>query len=157
MPQSYLPHFSCLLGDPWLISAQILGNLLVFYAYVVIPLTYVRAIRRHKAVRLHADMKAVYVWTAVFVFCCALTHAIAIVTLFWGGLWYWAQALLMILTGGVSLYTAIRVIPLIPKTLSQREVVVKEITTELSLIPEMEANKAKLADIFEKLDSIGGH
>ena len=154
----YLPHSSCLLGDSWMITAMLVGHLLTFYAYIAIPVVYWKAGKRYKSTH-HPLVKPLYRWLPAFVFCCALTHGLYILTLFWGGWWYLAAAAMVLLTGCVSAYTAWYVVPLVPKYLAVREeqeASINNIVNKLKSESTMKEDWKELGGILAKLDAIGG-
>ncbi len=154
---NYLPHYSCLLGDSWMIGAMMAGHLLTFYAYISIPLVYLRCAKRYKSTQ-HEMVGPIYKWLPVFVFCCALTHGFYILTLFWGGYWYFGSAVMVILTGLVSAYTAWYVIPLLPKYLAAREeqeVTISNLVDKLKAQSDMKEDWKELGGILANLENIG--
>jgi two-component system sensor histidine kinase/response regulator len=107
---STVPHCG-IYGKPWLALLHLGGNIGVFVAYMLIPaaIAYVWRKRRfgfHRKAQLFA----------AFIFFCGLGHALAITAWFYG--WYWAEGVNMVVTAGVSLYTAGYVFYSIPKLLT---------------------------------------
>ena len=157
--RAYLPHYSCLLGDSWLIASLMLGHLLTFYAYIAIPIVYWKAGRKYMSTQ-HPMVKPIYRWMPAFIFCCALTHGLYIATLFWGGYWYVAAAIMVVLTGVVSAYTAWAVVPLLPKYLAAREeheATISNLINKMKSDSTMKEDWKELGGILAKLDSIGEH
>lgn len=101
---SYAPHGFCLLWDQTLISLYLLGNAGIVIAYLVIPCMLIWL-----AMRTRQITAVVPVWLLVafasFIFCCATTHALAVVNLYLG--WYWVEAVWLNVTAYVSLFTAL--------------------------------------------------
>jgi hypothetical protein len=73
----------------------------VALAYFVIPLVMVLVMRRNPA-----PVPTLLWLYATFILLCGGTHALATVTMFLGGFWYWVQAIELAATGFVSSITA---------------------------------------------------
>lgn len=154
---TYLPHTACLLGDSWIIYALAAGHGLTVYAYIAIPIIYLKCAKKYKSTQ-HAMVRPIYKWLPAFVFCCALTHTLAIMTLFWGGFWYYFATALVILTGIVSAYTAFFVIPILPKYLADREnqqETIEKLVNQLKAHSSMKEDWTELSTTLAKLDTMG--
>ena len=104
----FVPHGMCLLWRPDLLLAHGLSDLLICAAYLAIPFTILKAIRR----RPDLLDKRVAVLFAIFITACALSHLAALVTLWLPA--YGIQGAIKIATAGVSIYTAIQLARLLP-------------------------------------------
>lgn len=100
----YAPHGFCLLWDQTLISLYLLGNAGIVFAYLIIPCMLVWFAWRTRAVR-----EVVPTWVLVsfasFIFCCAISHILAVVNLYLD--WYWLEAVWLNVTAYVSLFAAL--------------------------------------------------
>ena len=109
LPSSTLvPHGYCLSGQPGLIAALVIGNLLIALAYFAIPLVILRFIRQRQDI----DFRYLHWLFAGFIVTCGITHLLHVV-----GLWYpvyYLEALMGLLTGGVSIMAAVMLWKLLP-------------------------------------------
>ncbi len=97
----FAPHGFCLTWDRNLISLNMIANGLIFLSYMVIPIQIAWMIIKAATVLPHWAL-----WLFVsFILLCGISHAIDIVTLFYPV--YWLQTLELLLTGIVSMATAI--------------------------------------------------
>jgi len=96
-----MPHALCLLVSPELIAILVLSDIAVALAYFIIPLVMALVMRRNPA-----PMPTLLWLYAIFILLCGGTHALAVVTMFFGGGWYWVQAIELVVTAFVSLTTA---------------------------------------------------
>jgi hypothetical protein len=99
----YAPHGFCLFWDPHLVALYWLGNGAIALAYVIIPimLLYVAWSARN----FTAIPKWVLFEFSAFIFCCAVSHIMQIVSIYVGA--YWFEAIWLNITGFVSLVTAV--------------------------------------------------
>ena len=98
----WLPHAVCLLGDPWLIGSNMLGDGSIALAYFVMPYYLWRA----RAKIEDALGRTVFLCFAAFILLCGLTHVFDIVVL-WLPEFYWPQAANKLATGAVSMGVAV--------------------------------------------------
>lgn len=104
-----LPHGYCIAWDPRLLWAMVIGNGLVALAYFSIPFALGHFLRRQP----NLPFGWMFTLFGAFIFFCGLTHVIDIINL-WRPL-YRLDAVVMTLTAGVSVATAICLLPLIPR------------------------------------------
>jgi hypothetical protein len=99
----YAPHGFCLFWDPRLVALYWLGNGGIALAYVIIPimLLYVAWSAR----KVTSIPRWVLFEFAAFIFCCAVSHILQIVSIYYGA--YWFEAIWLNITGFVSLVTAV--------------------------------------------------
>jgi hypothetical protein len=76
---SYAPHAVCLLYDENMIAALALGDLLIFGAYMVIPVLLPRLFRMPRAYRPRLAMPLF----AAFIISCGISHLIHTLALWW--------------------------------------------------------------------------
>jgi len=108
----FLPHGQCLLWQSGLLWLHALSDAVITVAYYSIPVTLLYFISRKRDV--------VFPWMfflfGSFIFLCGTTHLVGIWTL-WQPV-YWLDGLVKLLTAGVSIVTAILLVPLVPKALA---------------------------------------
>ncbi len=104
-----IPHGYCIAWEPRLLWAMVIGNGLVALAYFSIPFALGRFLRRQP------DLPFGWLFTlfGAFIFFCGMTHVIDIINL-WRPI-YRLDAVMMSLTAGVSVATAICLVPMTPK------------------------------------------
>jgi hypothetical protein len=106
---STVPHCA-LYGQPVIAALHLLGNLMIFFAYMAIPIA-IEIVRRLRGIKFNA-LAALF---AMFIFLCGLSHLLNIGAMLSTKLgWYWAVGLNDVLTGLVSIGTAIYAFKLIP-------------------------------------------
>lgn len=110
-PGDFEPHRLHFTEQPELLWFIVAGNALVALAYFLIPVALVYFIRKRTDIAFHW----VFIFFAAFIFFCALTHIMHIVT-FWYPV-YWLQGVIDGATGIVSIGTALALITVIPQAL----------------------------------------
>jgi signal transduction histidine kinase len=108
----YAPHGYCLLWEPWLIWAHVLTDALIAVAYFSIPVALVIFIRRRRDV----SFGFVFWLFATFIMACGITHLVRIWNMWHGD--YGLEALIKIVTAGISVAAAGTLWPLLPKILA---------------------------------------
>ncbi len=111
---AYMPHGYCFLWQPSLVSLHVVSDLLIALAYFSIPLMLVYFVRRHGDV----PFSGLIMMFGAFIVFCGITHIMAILTI-WDPV-YWLDGVLKAVTAGVSVATAIVLVPTIPKALALR-------------------------------------
>ncbi|QFT77375.1 HWE histidine kinase domain-containing protein [Erythrobacter sp. THAF29] len=106
--EQYMPHGMCLLWEPWLVVLWAGSDLLIFLAYMLIPLALIMVLRKRPDIR-HRGLVTL---AASFVLLCGVTHAMSIVTL-WTAI-YPLMGAVKLATGIVSIITAAVLFRLIP-------------------------------------------
>jgi len=107
-----MPHGHCLLWRPDLLFLHLTGDSLIAVAYTLIPFALVALVRK----REDLIFNWVFVLFAAFILLCGLTHAVGIVNI-WHG-YYYLAGLLKLITGVVSIATAVVVWRLLPEALA---------------------------------------
>jgi hypothetical protein len=106
---STIPHCS-FYGHPWLSGFNLAGNLMVFLAYMAIPVA-IEIVRRLRGIPFNG-LAAMF---ALFIVLCGLGHLLhmgAVITNH--SAWHWAETITHMLTGLVSIITAIWAFKSIP-------------------------------------------
>lgn len=104
----YMPHGMCLLWQPWLLLLWAGSDVLIAIAYFAIPLALLKVVHARRDIR-HRGLVLLF---ASFILLCGITHAVSVVTLWWPI--YPAQGAIKLMTGIVSLTTAVVLFRLVP-------------------------------------------
>ncbi|AWB65062.1 hypothetical protein C2869_00775 [Saccharobesus litoralis] len=105
---NYMPHGHCYLWQPHILWTHVLSDIIIAIAYFSIPVVV------YKFAKARQDIKdsKVFVLFSTFIFCCGVTHLVAIYTI-WHGIYGW-HGLTKLTTAIVSLVTAAYVLKLYP-------------------------------------------
>ncbi|MDJ0555167.1 MAG: PAS domain S-box protein [Microcoleaceae cyanobacterium MO_207.B10] len=109
---NFIPHGHCYLWQPGLVWLHLLSDLLIFLAYLSIPIALVYFIRKREDV----PYPEIFVLFSAFIVACGLTHLMAVWTL-WHPT-YWLSGLIKAITAAISLFTSVKLAPLIPNLLA---------------------------------------
>lgn len=148
--QGFIPHGHCYLWKPGLIWLHILSDGLIALAYFSIPILLVYFISKRRDVPFHQ----VFLLFGLFIISCGAGHVMDIWTL-WHPT-YWLAGVLKAFTAIVSVYTALSLIPLIPKALSlpspeQLEQANRELEAALLALQQTQSQLVQT----EKMSSLG--
>lgn len=110
----FMPHGYCLQWNAPLLGLFVIGNLLIAFAYFSIPLTLSLLIKNRKDLAY----KWVYGLFAAFIVTCGTTHLMKVWTI-WHAT-YWLEASLDMLTGIISVVTAVILWRVLPNALALR-------------------------------------
>ncbi|WP_299191942.1 HWE histidine kinase domain-containing protein [uncultured Erythrobacter sp.] len=140
--EQYMPHGMCLLWEPWLVLLWSGSDLMIFSAYMAIPMALILVLRR----RPDLAHRGLVTMAASFVLLCGITHALSIVTL-WYAIYPFMGAL-KLATGVISLITAVVLFRLIP-------VLVRVPTPDKheAVIEQLESAMADLSRTRDELDA----
>lgn len=127
---NFIPHGHCYLWNPELVSLHILSDVLIALSYYSIPITLVYFIRKRKDI----PFKNIFLLFGAFIISCGTTHIMEVWTLWHPN--YWFSGALKALTALISLYTALTLIPLVPRALALPSPAQLE-TTNQALIMEI--------------------
>lgn len=108
----FIPHGHCYLWKPDLVWLHLMSDLLIAVAYYSIPFTLVYFVRK----RQDLPFNWIFLLFGAFIIACGTTHLMEIWTL-WHPT-YWLSGGIKAATAGVSLFTAIQLVPLVPKALA---------------------------------------
>lgn len=108
----FIPHGHCYLWKPELVWLHITSDALIAAAYYSIPLTLLYFTYK----RRDLPFDWMFQLFSGFIIACGSTHAMNIWTI-WHPT-YWASAGVKVITAGISSYTAIALVSLVPKALS---------------------------------------
>ncbi len=147
---SYMAHGYCLLWKPWLVVLHAGSDVLIFLAYLAIPVAIWIFLGRRKDL----ELRRLAVLFAAFIFLCGLTHLVQTVTLWWPV--YETQGMLKALTAVVSLATAVMIFPLIPKAIAIPSPRALQTANE-GLQREIDAHEDTLRRLREARDELERH
>jgi PAS domain S-box-containing protein len=109
---SFIPHGHCYLWQPALVWLNISSDALIAIAYYSIPITLLYFVKRRQDLPFHW----IFLLFSAFIIACGTTHLMEVWTL-WHPT-YWLAGSLKALTAMVSVFTAIKLIPIIPSALA---------------------------------------
>jgi len=108
-----MPHGYCLIWNSALLWLHVISDALIFLSYYSIPLILIYFIRKYQ----NFPFNRLLIMLAAFIFACGTTHLISIITI-WQPT-YWLEGFLKLLTAILSLTTAIAMITVAPKVLTE--------------------------------------
>lgn len=127
----FMPHGMCLLWNPALLSIFVIGNTLVAAAYFSIPLSLCLLVRKRKDL----SFKGLYALFGAFIVFCGTTHILKIYTI-WHAT-YWLEASVDLLTGLISVVTAILMWRLLPNILTAAAPSLQLFQRKFDLMPQL--------------------
>lgn len=140
----YMPHAVCYLWSSPLILLHVIGDMMIFLAYMGIPPLLVKA-RRGRKLGVHAtSIRWFFYWFSAFIFLCGLTHANEVVTV-WIPV-YWYAGAIKILTGVVSLgalWQLYQKLPLLSRVPTPDELAIRN----MELRAEIDALRTMVAEV----------
>ncbi|MDY6807086.1 MAG: PAS domain S-box protein, partial [Cyanobacteriota bacterium] len=141
----FIPHGHCYLWKPELIWFHISSDLLIALAYFSISIGIIYFLRRRKDL----PYPEVFLLFAAFLIACALTHFMAVWTLWHPD--YWLSGFIKAITAIFSVLTAVIIVPLIPKALAlpSRVQLAAEIKERKKIEAELNASKKRFSGILE--------
>ncbi len=110
--QGYIPHGHCYLWQTPLVSLHAISDIFITLAYYSIPIMLLYFVRK----RADIPFRNIFILFSAFILSCGTTHILEVWTLWYPA--YWISGGVKALTALVSVYTAIDLIPLLPKALS---------------------------------------
>lgn len=144
----YMPHGMCLLWQPWLVVLWAGSDLLIFLAYMAIPLSLLRVIRARTDMK-HRGLVMLFVG---FIMLCGLTHLLGVVTLWWPIYPY--VGVVKLVTGLVSAVTAVVLFRLVPTLIAiPSHADLEDVNARLrQKVADLEAAEAELRAAREQLE-----
>lgn len=109
--ESFIPHGHCYLWKPGLVLLHLVSDLTIALAYYSIPVLLVYFVQKRRDVPFHR----IFLLFGAFIIACGTGHLMDIWTL-WHPV-YWLSGFLKASTALISFYTAVVLLPLIPKAL----------------------------------------
>jgi diguanylate cyclase (GGDEF)-like protein len=134
---AFMPHGMCFLWQPGVLALHVISDALIALAYFSIPLLLIYIARR----RSDLGVVPMFIMFSLFIVSCGLTHVMSIVVI-WHPI-YWTEGWLKAITAGLSIATAIAMVPLLPNILTLRSPAELEaVNTELQAVNERLAEAA---------------
>ncbi|MEB3828045.1 PAS domain S-box protein [Phormidium sp. CCY1219] len=149
---AFIPHGHCYLWKPGLVWLHLISDAVIALSYYAIPLMLLYFIRK----RNDLPFSWIFLLFGAFIISCGTTHLMGVWTLWHPD--YWISGGIKAITAGVSLATAIAIVPLMPKALAlpspvQLEMANQELQKEISIREEVETelrqNEALFRTVFE--------
>ena len=110
-PRYFEPHKIHFYDDPGLLWFLVSGNALIALSYVLIPIALIYLVRKRKDI----IFTPIFFLFAAFIVLCGLTHLMHIMILWYPV--YWLEAIILALTGVVSILTFFAFIKVLPNML----------------------------------------
>ena len=110
----FMPHGHCYLWYPGMLWLHVGSDALIMLAYYMIPVILIYFVHR----RRELPFPWIFIMFGAFILACGTTHLMDIWTV-WNPA-YWLQGIIKLATAGISMATAILLIPLLPKALALR-------------------------------------
>ncbi|HEY9617989.1 MAG TPA: PAS domain S-box protein [Microcoleaceae cyanobacterium] len=134
----FIPHGHCYLWQPGLVGLHVMSDSLIALAYYSIPITLFYFVRK----RQDLPFDWIFLLFASFIVACGTTHIMEVWTL-WHPM-YWLSGAIKSVTAGVSLYTAVSLVSLVPTALAlpspaQLEAANRELEREIAERRRVEA------------------
>ena len=112
--EDFPPRWHCGTWDPFHGWLHIVSDLIIWLAYMAIPVLLIYFVTKKKSVPFHA----IFVLFGLFILCCGFTHLAEAVMFWWPA--YRLMGLLKAVTSVVSVATVIALMPALPKALALR-------------------------------------
>jgi two-component system NtrC family sensor kinase len=138
--EGFIPHGHCYLWKPALVWLHIVSNGVIALAYFSIPVLLISFVSQRKDI----PFNWVFLLFGAFIIACGSGHLMDIWTLWHPN--YWLAGVLKAVTAIISLYTALELVPLLPKLLALPSPAQLEAANQ-----ELEQTLAKLQDAQTQL------
>ncbi|TWH53539.1 sensor histidine kinase [Dulcicalothrix desertica] len=147
---NFIPHGHCYLWKPELVSLHMLSDVLIALSYYSIPITLVYFIRKRKDI----PFQNIFLLFGAFIISCGTTHIMEVWTLWHPD--YWFAGALKALTALISFYTALTLIPLVPRALALPSPAQLETTNQALMMEIIERKRVEqeLRQYKEHLEEI---
>ncbi len=145
---NFIPHGHCYLWKPELVWLNIVSDCAIALAYYSIPIVLVCFIRKRQDLPFHR----IFLLFGAFIISCGTSHIMQVWTIWHPD--YWLSGLVKSITALISLYTAVELVPLIPKALAlpspaQLELANQALKDEIIERKRAEAELQKAKDVAE--------
>jgi PAS domain S-box-containing protein len=149
----FIPHGHCYLWQTNLVGLHILSDGLIALAYYSIPTTLFYFVNKRQDLPFHW----IFLLFSGFIVACGTTHLMEIWTLWYPT--YWVSGLIKALTAMISVFTAIQLVPLVPKALAlpspaQLEQANQQLQTQITERLRIEAELRKYQNHLEDLVTV---
>ncbi|MBD2740273.1 PAS domain S-box protein [Coleofasciculus sp. FACHB-1120] len=148
LSKDFIPHGHCYLWKPGLVWLHITSDILIAVAYYSIPIMLVYFVSKRRDMPFYG----IFLLFGTFIVACGTTHLAEVVTL-WHP-YYWLSGFLKAFTAGVSVYTALVLMPLIPQALAFPSPALLEIANNTleKEVAERQATEEKLRKLTLELE-----
>ena len=109
----WMPHGFCIQWTPSILWSYVVSDALTALSYYAIPLQLIYIAWRRKDLKF----RRIYLMFGAFILACGTSHLLSI-ALIWHP-FYWLDAIIKVITAGLSMATAIYLITLIPLALQK--------------------------------------
>lgn len=109
---NFIPHGHCYLWKPELVWLNVISDSLIALAYYSIPVLLIYFVSKRKDL----PFDWMFLLFGAFIISCGTTHLLEVWTLWYPH--YWVSSFLKVITALVSMYTALELVPLLPKALA---------------------------------------
>ncbi|BAB77706.1 ATP-binding protein [Anabaena sp. FACHB-709] len=149
----FIPHGHCYLWQTDLVWLHIISDGLIALAYYSIPATLFYFVRKRQDLPFYW----IFLLFSGFIVACGTTHIMEVWTLWYPT--YWVSGFLKAITAIISVFTALTLIPLVPKALllpssAQLERANKDLQNEIGERLKVEAELRKYQNHLEELVTI---
>ena len=144
---SFIPHGHCYLWKPGLVWLHILSDSLVCISYYCIAISLIYFMRK----REDLPYKWLLLLFGSFIFLCGTTHLMEVWTLWHPS--YWLSGLVKAITAFISVYTALTLLPIIPRLLALASP--KQLKAANSKLEQELAQKRHLLNAFIRSTPVG--
>lgn len=146
----FMPHGSCYLWKPGLVGLHVFSDVIIASAYYSIPIFLFYFVSK----REDLPFNWIFLLFAAFIISCGTNHVLEVWTLWHPD--YWVSGFSKLVTALVSAYTAIQLVPLLPKALAlpspaELEAANQALSTEIS---ERKLVEKELRDYKENLEKL---
>jgi len=108
----FMPHGYCYLWDPWIVWLHVISDALIALSYYCIPVVLVYFIRKNRDI----PFTRIFWMFGTFILACGTTHLMEIWNIWHAS--YLVAGAIKAITAGVSVVTAVMLIPLVPRVIS---------------------------------------
>jgi signal transduction histidine kinase len=134
-----MPHGNCYLWKPSLVWLHLLSDAFIALAYASISLTLIYFVYQRK----NLPFSRVFLMFAAFIVACGMTHGMGIWTIWHPD--YWLSGFVKAITALISVYTALELIPLMPKAFDVASAVELEAANQRLEAEIQERQKTEIA------------
>ena len=108
----FMPHGYCYMWNPWIVWLHVLSDSVIALSYYLIPFALIYFVRK----RNDLPFSWIFVLFGAFILSCGTTHLMEVWSVWQAP--YLLSGIIKAMTAGVSLVTAILLVPLVPKAVA---------------------------------------
>lgn len=140
---SFMPHGHCYLWKPEILWLNVASDIVIGIAYFTIPVVLVALLIKRNQDIPHANLLGLF---GAFILLCGFTHVVGILVV-WHPL-YEFQGWVKLVTAVVSIFTAIRLVPLLPRLLEMPDLQ-KAYTEARCMVRELTEKNQELQSFYD--------